>query len=141
MQKFNPENIAIYYKMNKGDLIENFNEYVYLGSDIFIRNKIVKYITDQRRIKDNMSAEDIKSMFKDIPDAVKNKEFDIENPNPSIKSPGSRLVGKFYPEKNKGLLVVKDKDGNIIDVSSPEIGEILNAFYRKSKEFNKLKND
>jgi hypothetical protein len=77
-----------------------------------------------------MSKEDIKEMMRKIPFVVKNKQLEIMNPNQGTFI-GSRIIGKFYPEMEKGLLVIKS--------TQKDFEEIFDAFYREEKRFNKLR--
>jgi hypothetical protein len=120
-----------YYILEKGARIEKVDEYISLGAGIKIRRRLLKHIVEQRTLKDLMFKEDIKEMVRKIPCVVKNKQLEVMNHNQRT-FPGSKIIGKFYPEMEKGLLVIKS--------TQKGFEEIFDAFYREEKRFNKMKN-
>ncbi|MDP2631418.1 MAG: hypothetical protein Q8P30_01465 [Candidatus Uhrbacteria bacterium] len=139
LQNFDSKIIDDYFGMEKGWLIDNVDDFVLLGDELKIRNRIIKHITEQRKLKDGMSSGQIKEMFDKIPSAIKEKDFEIPNPS-KTGIDGSILVGKFYPEENRGLIIIKDSNGSLLDVFEEDVSEILNAFFKNKSGYKKLKN-
>jgi hypothetical protein len=125
-----------YYFLYKGEFISDVDEYLYLEKMIGIRRRLLKHIVEQRKGKDSMNQEEIKKMMRDIPDALKNKEFEIANPKQNT-FPGSKMIGKMNHAMRKGLIVIKSP--KTVDAVTNEFEEIFDAFYREEKRFNKLK--
>ncbi len=77
------ELIEEYYKMEKGDLIENYlDEFVFYGVNIEIRmsRRSLKHIVEQRK-KDNYSKEKIYSIFEILAFIIKTNNYIITHNN------------------------------------------------------------
>ncbi len=96
--------------------------------DARLTRQQTKHIVEQRMAQ-GKTIEEINSIFERLPEVVKNST--LEYPNTSLKYPNSFRRARFYPELNKGVVV-------ILDNKTGEIHDVITAFTNRIEEFMRL---
>ncbi len=121
--------IRKYFEVPIGFLIDQPTEIITMVRSIHFTRKTIKHLVDQRK-KDGLSLEEIETLFKRISECY--RAPDLRLPNHNKNYPTSALLVKFYPNENRGLVVVYIMDADNFLV--------ITAFYRLEKKILKLKN-
>ena len=100
----------------------------FLFGDTRLTRQQVKHIVEQR-VAEGKTAKEVSSMMERLPEVVQYPT--LEYPNNSLKYPNSFRRARFYPELNKGIVV-------ILDNKTGEIHDVITAFSNRPGTFRKL---
>jgi hypothetical protein len=117
-----------FFNMEKGEIIINPHESIMVSRGINFTRKSLKHFIESRVIQGS-SWEDISYLLEKASEVIVYPELSILNPKKD-KYPDSLLMGKFYKEKKKAVMV-------IIDTRKGK-REIISLSFKKEKGFFKL---
>ncbi len=116
-----------FYDMNVGELISDPNEKILFTSDTEMSRRALKHFVESRT-KQGLSKEEILYLLDKAPQVIRDPELNM--PNASRSYPNSFLLGRFYENKNKAVMVVLDFKG--------EIKEIISLHFKNKSDFKNL---
>ncbi|MEK7092616.1 MAG: hypothetical protein AAB907_03250, partial [Patescibacteria group bacterium] len=116
-----------FFNTKPKEIIANPDKEFVFGDARFTRQQ-AKHIVEQR-IAEGKTAEEVNAIMERVPEVVRTPAF--EYPNTSLKYPNSFRRAKFYPELNRGVVV-------ILDNKTGEIHDVITAFTNRIEEFNRL---
>ncbi len=112
----------------EGEMIERPDEKIQVSSNAQFSRKTLKHFLESRT-KQGMKNSDIEYLLSKAPEVTSSPEINIKNPSQKYKD--SSLLGRYYDDSNKAVMVVLDKGGNVRD--------IITLFFTKRKDFENLK--
>lgn len=114
--------------MEDGAMIRDPEGSILIAKNIQFTRRSLKHFIESRTSQ-NRSLVDIRYLLERVGEVIDRPELKISNPKQS-KHPGSLLLGRFYPQEGKAVMVVLE--------SGKEKGSIISLHFRKKKDFYKL---
>ena len=102
-------------KMKKGDMVDNPDFKLPISKNAQFSRKSLKHFVEERQAAGNSKSE-INYLLQKAPEVTEKPELNILNPNQNYK--GSSLLGRFYPDSSKAVMVILDKGGEVRDIIS-----------------------
>lgn len=97
--------ISEFFSMQKGVLIKNPKEIIWFTENARITRQSLKHIVENRILFDRLNRQQLTFFILKARETVENPELNMDNAG-NEKYPNSRLLGRFDPETNKGIMVV-----------------------------------
>ena len=119
---------AEFMNMGIGEKISNPTERVPVSRVAQFTRRSLKHFIESRQ-KARNSTEDIWYLIEKAPEVTENPQINILNPNQK-RYPGSVVLGRYYEDKNKAVMAILDRGG--------EIRDIVSLHFRKRSDFEEL---
>jgi len=123
------EYIEEFFPMRKGEFILDPARIISFSPGIWISRKVIKHVVEQRSLIDRFDERAIKLLFQIARNAITNPQIIAKNNN--VKYPNSKLLGRFDPELNKGIMVVLE------DVTGRD-KNVITIFCKEERQFRKM---
>lgn len=119
-----------FYDIPLGGALVNPEKIIFISKDISFTRKAFKHFVDARK-KGFMSKEVMLLLLNKMEEVVRFSEVNIPNPAENRKYLRSRLLGRYYEDIKKAVIV-------ILDDKSVSRGNIVTVHFKKKKHFEKL---
>lgn len=116
-----------FFLQKTGRKISNPTQKIQISSCAQFTKKSLKHFIESRK-KAGQSKKEIHYLLEKAPEVTTNPQIEITNPNKTY--PNSLLLGRFYTDVNKAVMVVLNKDGNVRD--------IISLHFKKKSGFEEL---
>jgi hypothetical protein len=119
---------AEFMAMKIGQRIINPTEVIPISKTAQFTRKSLKHFIESRQ-KSGNNSEDILYLLDKAPEVTEHPQVNIFNPNQE-KHPGSVVLGRWYADKNKAVMAILDRGG--------EVRDIISLHFRKKSDFENL---
>jgi hypothetical protein len=119
-----------FLNMKKGEKIANPQEIILVTRVARVTRRSLKHFIESR-VEQGNSWDEIDYLLEKVGEIIKNPQLEILNPN-QRNYPGSFLLGNFYVDKKKAVIVVLDREGGIRN--------IVTLYFAKKAYFFRLLN-
>jgi hypothetical protein len=117
-----------FFNMKKGEKIADPQEMVPVSPTTGFTRRSLKHFVESR-VAQGSSWSDINYLLKKVGEVTENPQLKIRNPN-QRNYPGSTLLGSFYEDKKKAVIVILDK-GRISE-------SVVTLYFTKGADFFEL---
>jgi len=98
-----------FFLMEKGEIIKNPKKIIPFSMSSQITRRSLKHIVENRTLYDGLSFQQLITFISKAQEIIENPEVEVDNWG-NKNYPQSRLLGKFNPESNKGIMIVVRSD-------------------------------